>query len=237
MAPTTQASAKPANLVLRRFMQLFSFIVLLGLVLFISAGRLDWPGAWIFLVSYLILIVTNGLIMLPRNRGLIEERAQQKENVKGWDARLVKLNTLVVGLGLMMTAGLDVRFGWSHPLASWTLPAGLLLLLAGYVLSAWSMLVNHYFSTYVRIQEDRGHQVVSSGPYAVVRHPGYVGIMLTTLAMPLVLGSGWAFLPSLLSTALMAVRTHLEDRTLRAELEGYQEYAHRVRFRLLPLIW
>jgi protein-S-isoprenylcysteine O-methyltransferase Ste14 len=99
------------------------------------------------------------------------------------------------------------------------------------------MLTNHYFSTFVRIQADRGHQVVSGGPYAFVRHPGYVGIIATTLAVPLVLGSAWAFLPALVSALLLGVRTALEDRTLQKELPGYDEYAARVRFRLLPLIW
>ncbi len=116
-------------------------------------------------------------------------------------------------------------------------PVGLLLFLPGTLLFAWSMGVNPFFEKTVRIQSDRGHRVIDTGPYAVVRHPGYLGFSGWCLSTPLLLGSWWAFVPALLSVAGLLLRTVLEDRTLQRELEGYAAYAQRVRHRLLPGVW
>jgi protein-S-isoprenylcysteine O-methyltransferase Ste14 len=225
------------QLILRRILQLLFFLALMGAILFTTAGKINWLHGWIFLGSYLILLVANALIMLPRNSDLIKERGQKKENVKGWDEILVKLNTFIIMFGSLLVAGLDERFGWTGNLPWLALAAGLLLLAVGYAISSWAMQTNRFFATYVRIQTDRGHQVIDSGPYALVRHPGYVGIILSTLAAPLVLDSLWVFVPAALSLAIMVTRTALEDRTLQAELPGYKAYAGRVRYRLLPGIW
>ena len=108
---------------------------------------------------------------------------------------------------------------------------------AGLALSGWAMIVNAYFSTVVRIQRERGHTVCRTGPYRFVRHPGYVGFMLQSLGIPLLLGSWWALLPGFAAIAVMIIRTAFEDRMLQAELPGYQEYVRDVHYRLLPGIW
>ena len=111
------------------------------------------------------------------------------------------------------------------------------IILAGYVLGAYALIENRFFSGMVRIQTDRDHQVVSSGPYRWVRHPGYAGALLVYLVTPLFLDSAWAFLPAVFLAVVLVIRTHLEDSTLQEELAGYREYARRVRYRLLPGVW
>jgi protein-S-isoprenylcysteine O-methyltransferase Ste14 len=136
-----------------------------------------------------------------------------------------------------VVAGLDaVRFGWSH--VGWqAFFAGLPVYLTGWVLVPWTMIVNPHLEPTVRIQEERGHRVVKSGPYGVVRHPMYAGVILQTLAAPLLVGSLWSYLPVGASICLFVVRTALEDRMLRKELPGYAEYATNTRYRLVPGIW
>jgi protein-S-isoprenylcysteine O-methyltransferase Ste14 len=115
--------------------------------------------------------------------------------------------------------------------------AALAVILASYAFSSWALIENRFFSSVVRIQKERDHQVVSSGPYRWVRHPGYAGALWLYLATPLFLDSVWAFIPAVLLMAVLVIRTRLEDRTLQEELDGYREYAQRVRYRLFPGIW
>jgi protein-S-isoprenylcysteine O-methyltransferase Ste14 len=146
----------------------------------------------------------------------------------------------LVGIGGGLTplvAGLDALFGWS-PVFS--LPAkilALVVILIGYALGSYALIENRFFSGMVRIQTDRGHHVVSSGPYSWIRHPGYAGALLVYLATPLFLDSRWAFIPAVFITVVLIIRTALEDKTLQAELPGYREYAGRVRYRLLLGVW
>ena len=220
----------------KRILQVMIGTVLQALVLFLSSGRLGWLSAWAYLAVYAGLMAFNMFILLPRNPELMAERARMQEGTKAWDRVLVPL----VGyspLLYLLVAGLDERFGWSLRLAAWTPFVALLLVALGYGLGVWVVASNPFFSGTVRIQMERGHTVVSTGPYRYVRHPGYVGTILYTLATPLLLGSLWALVPAGLTTCLVVVRTALEDKTLRQELDGYEEYACQVRYRLLPGIW
>ena len=169
---------------------------------------------------------------------MLAERARftEHENVKPWD----KLLSLLVVLGngsIPLVAGLDALFGWSTSFSLTLKILALMIILTGFALTTYALVENRFFSSMVRIQTDRGHQVVSSGPYRWMRHPGYTGGILTYLATPIFLDSNWAFLASLVITILLIVRTALEDRTLQTELAGYNEYAEEVRFRLLPGVW
>jgi len=167
---------------------------------------------------------------------LIAERGEIKENVKGWDRMLGALIG-VLTLGSLVVIGLDARFGWSPRLA-WAIQLGGLVFLAlGQGLFSWAMASNKFFSRVVRIQIDRDQTVATGGPYRYVRHPGYVGYIISWLATSLALGSLWGLIPAGLVVCLMVVRTALEDRTLQDELDGYKEYAAQVRYRLLPGIW
>jgi len=140
-------------------------------------------------------------------------------------------------VALPLVAGLDARFGWTHALGVTWHVAGAVALAVGFGLTVWAMRANAYFSTVVRIQSERGHTVCRHGPYRYVRHPGYVGYALQSLAIPFLLGSWWALLPAFAAIVAMVIRTALEDRMLQAELPGYREYAREVRCRLVPGIW
>jgi protein-S-isoprenylcysteine O-methyltransferase Ste14 len=179
------------------------------------------------------ILAVNTSILPPE---LIAERGQPRENVKGWDKAISGL-LLIPTLGVLVVAGLDERFGWSPALPLAAHLAGLALMVLGQALFTWAMASNKFFSTAVRIQMDRSHTVATGGPYRYVRHPGYVGYIVTVLAVPLILGSLWALIPEGLVTCLFIVRTALEDRTLREELDGYEDYALHVRYRLLPGVW
>jgi protein-S-isoprenylcysteine O-methyltransferase Ste14 len=178
-------------------------------------------------------IAINAMLM---DRELIAERSEIGEGTKGWDKPLSGLAMLLITPGALIVAGLDQRFRWSEiaPAVQFVALAGVVL---GNVLISWAMVSNKFFATTVRIQKDREHTVISKGPYRFVRHPGYLAFSISGLATPLMLGSWWALIPSLLGVCTLAVRTALEDRTLQEELDGYKEYAQQVRYRLLPGIW
>jgi protein-S-isoprenylcysteine O-methyltransferase Ste14 len=136
-----------------------------------------------------------------------------------------------------LVAGLDELLGWSPAFSLTVKIIALVLILAGFALSSYALIENRFFSGMVRIQTDRSQQVVSSGPYHWMRHPGYAGSLLVYLAIPFFLDTSWAFLPAVVFAIAVVIRTSLEDKTLQEELEGYREYTQRVRYRLLPGVW
>ncbi len=196
------------------------------------AGTLAWPWAWGLLAYSLAVILVNALV-LPKD--LIAERGAPRENVKAWDRLITRLSTLPF-LAAYVVAGLDHRLGWTPDAPALHL-AGLALGVLGNAILTWAMGSNRNFSTVVRIQEDRGHRVATGGPYRIVRHPGYAGFILFSLATPLILGSAWGLLPAGVTVVLFLVRTALEDGTLQKELAGYADYARTVRYRLVPYVW
>ncbi len=222
--------------VVRRFAQIgVSALLQAGILL--AAGRLAWTWAWVYVALYVLTVAANALILLPRHPELIAERAEVKAGAKDWDRVLAPLVSAVGPLAMLLTAGLDERFGWSVEPGPLLHAAGAILVAAGYALFSWGMASNRFFSGVVRIQSERGHEVASAGPYGYVRHPGYAGMIMFTLGTPLLLGSHWALAPAGATVLLMVLRTSLEDATLRRELPGYEDYASRVRYRLLPGVW
>ena len=163
--------------------------------------------------------------------------SMESGDVKPWDRVIVLLGALLLPTIGLIVAGLDHRFVWTAVLPAWVHITGLALLAAGYALGAWAMAVNRFFSAVVRIQKERGHAVITRGPYRLVRHPSYAGGLLATIGIPLLLNSWWAVIPASVVVALTIARTALEDRTLQNELPGYAEYAHRTRHRLVPGMW
>jgi protein-S-isoprenylcysteine O-methyltransferase Ste14 len=206
-------------------------------VLFAAAGRLDWYGAWTY-IALLVVMQVRVIVMLRRTSpDLLVERSRIREGTKSWDRVIAPLIALVLPILMWLTAGLDLRYAWTVAFPPPVQVLGFIVAAASAELAAWAMAANRFFASTVRIQTDRGHHAVSSGPYSVVRHPGYVGMLGFTLATPLALGSLVCFIPAGLCALLMLLRTVLEDRTLRAELAGYPEYAQRVRWRLIPGLW
>jgi protein-S-isoprenylcysteine O-methyltransferase Ste14 len=211
------------------------FIILIAL-LFIPAGRLDWWEAWLFVLVYAIFIVVYLLRGLRKDPGQINERSQTGKNVKSWDKIILGIYTILL-LVMFIVAGLDAgRYRWA-PIPFFLEIFGWLGLVLAGSLIWWTASVNTFLSRQVRIQEERGHHAVTSGPYRFVRHPMYDGIILFVFCIPLILGSAWALIPAGAITVLFIIRTTLEDKTLREELTGYREYAEKVRYRLLPRIW
>jgi protein-S-isoprenylcysteine O-methyltransferase Ste14 len=214
--------------------QLASFIVLQAAILFLGSGRPGWTLAWVYLASYVGLIAATRFVV--RDPELFAERARIGKDAKGWDKGLSALFSLF-GLAVLLAAALDARFGWSPPASLALAAIGFVAFLLGFGVSVWAMAKNRFFSTFVRIQTERGHTVATGGPYRFVRHPGYVGFILGGVGTPLLLGSVWALVPAALSSVVIFVRTVLEDRTLREELPGYDGYAARVPWRLVPGVW
>jgi protein-S-isoprenylcysteine O-methyltransferase Ste14 len=206
----------------------------LGAFLFVAAGRLNWPMAWIYTG---ISIADAILLLLVVSPELMRERTHPKADAKAWDRVLARLTGPLGSTVILVVAGLDKRFGWSAQVPLVVQFVGLAAFVLGIGLMTWAMVVNNYFSLVVRIQKDRGHTVVTGGPYRYVRHPGYVGGITFQLGTPLLLGTPWALIPAGLAALLLVVRTALEDRTLLNELEGYREYAQQTPYRLLPGVW
>ena len=211
-------------------------VVLFAVIIFWPAGRLDWVAGWLY-VGIVAMNYLGNIIYLKRvNPELLEARMRMAKGTKHWDIVWGVIFGPVL-ISIYIVAGLDVvRFEWTtmSPLCWWI---GLVLFLAGTTLFSWSMGVNPFFEKTVRIQSERGHRVIDTGPYAYVRHPGYLGFFGWCLSAPLLLDSRWAFLPAILSVVGLVVRTALEDRTLREELAGYEAYSKRVRYRLFPGVW
>jgi protein-S-isoprenylcysteine O-methyltransferase Ste14 len=220
----------------RRVAQLLVFTGLWMTALLASAGRLDWARAWIYMGLSLTLMAVTARILARVNPELIGARGRWHKDTKGFDKVFMVLYVVLLA-GQAVVAGLDaVRYQWSA-LPFWTIFAGGALFVTGWAGIAWAMAVNPFLETTVRLQTERGHHVIETGPYAYVRHPMYLGMFFTFAAIPLILGSAWALVVSALIAVLMVWRTRREDATLQAELPGYADYARRTRWRLAPGLW
>jgi protein-S-isoprenylcysteine O-methyltransferase Ste14 len=209
--------------------------LLLGGCLLGAAGDLSWPMAWAVLAVYAVSKVATFIFVNPE---LIKERTNLGQDVDYGDVVLATCGYLGLYPGTFVVAGLDaIRFGPAIPIPLSIQVIMLLMFALGYGFSFWAVLSNPFFTTNVRIQDDRDHSVISSGPYALVRHPGYAGVLIAHLALPFALGSIWALVPAIVGTVFFVARTSREDRTLRDRLVGYREYQTRVRWHLLPGVW
>ncbi len=223
---------------LRTIIQLLFFIVVIPFLPLLISRQWSWFEAWLYAFIGIIGFAISRVLVARRHPDLIAERARtlQHEDAKPWDKFLSPL----VGLGgvvILIVIGLDALLNWSPPFSVPVKILALFSILAGYALGSYALIENRFFSGVVRIQTDRGHHVVSSGPYRWIRHPGYAGALLTYLATPFFLDSTWALLPTMLITLGMIIRTRMEDKVLQEELAGYREYKKRVRYRLLPGVW
>jgi protein-S-isoprenylcysteine O-methyltransferase Ste14 len=223
----------------RQWIRLIAVYLFIPLVLFVCGGDFGWWQAWVYSLLIVAAGVGGRILAERRHPGLMAER-QNIENIqeaKTWDKTLAPLMALSVGFPLVIVAGLDHRFDWSPVFPLWLIVLGFFLIALGYAFSVWAFVENRFFSSVVRIQTDRGHEVCDSGPYRIVRHPGYAGNILPLLGIMLALSSLWTLIPAAVALVIAVIRTTLEDRTLQEELPGYQEYAHRVDYRLIPGIY
>ncbi|MDJ0619211.1 MAG: isoprenylcysteine carboxylmethyltransferase family protein [Calothrix sp. MO_192.B10] len=215
------------------------YILFIPAILFLSAGTLNWGMAWLYVSVIIATGVISWIIMIRTSPDLIAERSKflKAEGVKVWDKVLAPGLAIFGPLVIWIVAGLDSRFGWLPDIPLVLQFAALVVVVIGYALVIWAVAVNRFFSSVVRIQTDRGHTVITTGPYRFVRHPGYTGGIVSYLATPVALGSLWALIPAGLTVLLLVVRTALEDQMLQSELSGYKEYTQQTRDRLLPGIW
>lgn len=217
--------------------QVAGMFVVFALTLFLSAGTLAWPAAWWFLILYFGFVVALSGWLLRHNPGLLNERMGGfRADQKAWDKALLVLAAGLFFAWLVLMPLDAVRFGWSH-IPVWLQSVGALSLLASFVVFFLTFRANAYLSPVVRIQTDRGQTVISTGPYRYVRHPMYAGFVLFALGTALLLGSWYGGLLGLVLVVVVARRAVLEERTLRAELAGYEAYMARVRYRLIPHVW
>jgi protein-S-isoprenylcysteine O-methyltransferase Ste14 len=200
-----------------------------------SARTLGWYNAWLYASVVLLIKVSSGLVLSRVNPAVLNARGTR--HAMSVRERIFFSVFIPSWLAIPIVAGVDVGgAGWTHR-SEVALAAGLALVLAGTSLVAWATGVNAFFEKTVRIQHDRGQRVCTSGPYGFVRHPGYTGAIMAVSGVPLALGSFWCFVPVVVMAIALIVRTAYEDRLLRAELDGYEAYAARTRYRLCPFVW
>ena len=215
------------------------YLLLVPALLFIAAGTVNWPMAWVYVVFLLVSTLGSRLIVFKRNPDTLRERARftTAEGTESWDRILVAIVGLLGPMAMVIVVGLDQRFGWSTIIPEIGQYLAALVVAGGYGLAVWAMVVNPYFSAVARIQRDRGQVVVTTGPYRIVRHPSYAGALLASLAIPIMLDAIWALVPALLLVVALIIRTKLEDRMLMEELGGYPAYAAETSYRLIPGVW
>ena len=222
-----------------QWIRLIITYLLIPLVLLVCGWDLGWWQAWVFSLLIVAAGVGGRILAERRHPGLSAER-QNIENIqeaKAWDKVLAPLMAISISFPLVIVAGLDHRYRWSPVIPLWINILGFILVAIGYILAVWALVENRFFSSVVRIQTERGHVVCDTGPYRIVRHPGYAGNILPLPGIVLALSSVWTVIPAVVALVIAILRTALEDRTLQEELPGYREYAHRVRYRLFPGIY
>ena len=222
----------------RTTVQLLVFFFLVPFLPLLVSRHWDWWEAWAFALVCICGFLLSRMVVAKYNPDLIAERARftGHTDIKSWDRVLAPL----VGLGsvlIPLAAGLEMLYGRTTDFGMPVKVLAFIMIAGGYALGSYALYANRFFSGVVRIQSDRGHRVISAGPYRWVRHPGYAGALAASAAIPFFLDSYWAFAPLLLWAIVLFIRTSLEDRTLQDELEGYRDYAQRVRYRLVPGIW
>jgi len=223
---------------LRVIVQMTLVVFVAPLIPMIISGQWTWWQAWAYAVASTLAFIISRILAGRRHPDLIAERARfmEAKDTKPWDKVLAPL----LGIGsilILVVAGLDKYYGWSPAFSINANIIGLIGIILGYAFSSWALIENRFFSGTVRIQTERGHHVVTTGPYHIVRHPGYAGGMLGYVCIPIALDSLWAFVLAVLLGIVMIIRTALEDKTLQAELPGYKEFAGKTRYRLFPGIW
>jgi protein-S-isoprenylcysteine O-methyltransferase Ste14 len=222
-----------------QWLSLITTSLSIPLILLVCGWDVSWWQAWVYSVLFVAAGLGGRLWAEWRHPGLLAERAKylKAPDVKPWDKVLAPLLAVSLYFPPVIVAGLDHHFGWSSLIPIWLNILGLVLIALGYTFAAWALVENRFFTSMVRIQTDRGHEVCDSGPYRIVRHPGYAGHILPLLGIVLALSSVWTLIPAMVALIITVIRTELEDRTLQDELPEYLEYTRRVRYRLVPGIY
>ncbi len=207
-----------------------------ALFMFLPAGTIRWVRGWLFIIIFFSSESLSAYYLWQKNPELLIARSHLHKGTKRWDKILLSFLFPVLISVFVVAALDDGRFHWSF-VPWWLSLLGYLLCFIGFGIGISAGKVNKFAEPTVRIQTDRGHKLVDSGPYRIVRHPGYVGGILMFFGIALALGSLWALIPVFVLFILLLIRTELEDRTLQRELQGYREYTNRVHYKLIPHVW
>jgi protein-S-isoprenylcysteine O-methyltransferase Ste14 len=218
--------------ILKHFAGTFIFF----LVIFLSAGKLNYTPGLIYVFIGLIMGILNYTLLKP-DAGLLDERGKAGEGAKKWDKGILGLSFLLT-ITMYVIAGLDSgRYGWSPGFHPGLVAAGIILTATGQLLFLVAQKQNRFFSSTVRIQTDRDHKVCNTGLYKFVRHPAYLGLIVQSIGFPLLFGSVWSMIPVGILIIIHLIRTWLEDKTLKEELPGYMEYSNITPYRIFPYVW
>jgi protein-S-isoprenylcysteine O-methyltransferase Ste14 len=237
----SQAGASPSSekrtLILRAVLQAALLPLLFGFVIFLPAATFSWPLAWALLATYAGGMLLMNLWLVMRHPGLARERLIIPRSSERWDLKLIQITNFLLLAVMLPLCGLDHRFEWSPAVPFTVSLAALLLFAVLFLFMGWAMSANDFFSSAVRLQNDRGQTVAAGGPYRIVRHPGYLVMIIQFLSIPVILGSVWALIPASMIGIVYGYRTSREDGMLQEKLAGYADYAKHVIFRLIPGIW
>ncbi|WIV12730.1 isoprenylcysteine carboxylmethyltransferase family protein [Proteiniborus sp. MB09-C3] len=214
-----------------------AFQIIIGAILFfVSSGTLKNHRGWVYFIVYAISTVLGVLYLSKHNPEVLNERAKERNNTEQWDNILLKIYVALAFFVIYIIAGFDIRFGWSSISVLCMYPALAIVILSS-LFAIWAMKENTNFEATSRIQSDRIQNICESGPYKIVRHPGYLAIILWAVAIPFVFGSIYMMIPSFLISVIIVIRTYLEDEMLKKKLVGYVEYSNGTKYRLIPYIW
>ena len=233
---TKQRYQQRAKLGLRILTRSVLGIVVMAAIVFFSAGSLEYWQGWVFFGLNTVILALTAWVLWD-NPELIEERMRPGGKMRSWDKMYFVISTPLYFGAIILAAADAGRGHWSAPIPAWVYAASLTFFVLAHALFLWAKKANSFFSSVGRIQTERGHTVCEGGPYCFVRHPGYLSGIAFGLMTPLLLGSFWALIPQSLAAVLVIVRTYCEDKMLREELQGYEEYARRTRYRLIPGLW
>ncbi|MEX0345456.1 MAG: isoprenylcysteine carboxylmethyltransferase family protein [Rhizobiaceae bacterium] len=239
MPPNGPVQEPVQTVTARQWIRLAAVYLLIPLLLLLCAGDWSWWQAWLYALLIVALGLGGRIWAELRHPGLTAERqnTEKIQNAKDWDKLLAPLMAVSISFPMVIVAGLDHRYDWSPEYPLWLNIVGFVSIAFGYAFAAWAVAENRFFYSLVLVDAERGHKVCDSGPYRIVRHPGYAGNILALFGIVLALGSTWSLLPAAVATAISVLRTVLEDRTLHEELPGYRDYARTVRYRLFPRIF
>ena len=225
--------------IIRYILRMFLSLLAQAIIFFSAAEVFYIPRAWLFFIITIFYYISSIFIIYRTTPDLMYHRGGEafRKDTKSWDKPILLTYTILGVYGQFFVAGYDVgRIHWL-PLGLDYLGIGLILYIISCALIVWAMIKNPFFEPTVRLQKERGQRVISSGPYQIIRHPGYLSGILWHLSVSLILGSSLALVYSGLIIIILIVRTYLEDQTLKRELEGYHEYSNKVKYRLFPLLW
>lgn len=222
---------------IKTFLAPIIWITITALVFFLASGEINHLRVWIYSGVYVVGGLIIGVILIKKSPKLLNNRGKKQEGTKQFDTYILLTYFLFSIILTPLIAGIDKRLNLSYAMPFYSLYAGIILYILSAIFSTWAMLHNPFFEGNLRIQKDKNHTVINTGPYKIVRHPGYLGMLSASIALVLALGSIAACIPLIIMILLIIIRTYYEDITLQKELIGYAEYCNEVTYRLIPFIW